>query len=58
MSISNKFGVYQVTIKKVDDNKLEGTALVNASGDIIKEEAKIVALFKGTVYRTSKNWFE
>jgi len=38
MSLSNKIGIYQVTIKNQDD--------------------KIVALFKGTVYRTSKNWFE
>ena len=36
MSLSNKFGVYQITIKNQDD--------------------KTVALFKGTVYRTSKEW--
>ena len=38
MSLSNKFGIYKVTIKDQDNN--------------------IVALFKGTVYRTSKKWFE
>ncbi len=38
MNLSNKIGIYQVTIKNQ------------------KEET--VALFKGTVYRTSKNWFE
>ncbi len=38
LSLSNKIGIYQVTIKNQDD--------------------KIAALFKGTVYRTSKNWFE
>ena len=38
MSLSNKFGIYQVTIKNQDNN--------------------IVALFKGSVYRTSKKWFE
>ncbi len=38
VSLSNKIGIYQVTIKDQND--------------------KIVALFKGTVYRTSKNWFE
>ena len=38
MSLSNKIGVYQVTIKNQND--------------------KVVALFKGTVYRTSKEWFE
>lgn len=36
MSLSNKIGVYQITIKNQDD--------------------KTVALFKGTVYRTSKDW--
>ncbi len=38
MSLSNKVGIYQVTIKNQQD--------------------KIVALFKGTVYRTSKNIVE
>jgi acyl-CoA thioesterase len=38
MSLSNKIGVYQITVKNQND--------------------KVVALFKGTVYRTSKNWFE
>jgi acyl-CoA thioesterase len=38
MSLSNKIGVYHVTIKNQND--------------------KVVALFKGTVYRTSKEWFE
>jgi acyl-CoA thioesterase len=36
MSLSNKTGVYQITITNQED--------------------KTVALFKGTVYRTSKNW--
>ncbi len=36
MSLSNKIGIYQITIS-------------NQNGDT-------VALFKGTVYRTSKNW--
>lgn len=36
MSISNKIGVYQITITNQED--------------------KTVALFKGTVYRTSKDW--
>lgn len=36
MSLSNKVGVYHVTIKNQQD--------------------KVVALFKGTVYRTSKEW--
>jgi acyl-CoA thioesterase len=36
MSLSNKIGVYQITITNKED--------------------KTVALFKGTVYRTSKNW--
>ena len=36
MSLSNKIGVYQITITNQDN--------------------KIVALFKGTVYRTSKDW--
>ncbi|MEO6883953.1 MAG: GxxExxY protein [Bacteroidia bacterium] len=36
MSLSNKIGIYQITIKNQDK--------------------KIVALFKGTVYRTSKDW--
>ena len=36
MSLSNKIGVYQITITNQED--------------------KTVALFKGTVYRTSKNW--
>ena len=36
MSLSNKIGVYQITITNQD--------------------AKTVALFKGTVYRTSKDW--
>jgi len=36
MSLSNKIGVYQITITNQDD--------------------KTVALFKGTVYRTSKDW--
>lgn len=36
MSISNKIGVYHVTIKNQRD--------------------EVVALFKGTVYRTSKEW--
>jgi acyl-CoA thioesterase len=37
MSLSNKVGVYHVTVKNQND--------------------KVVALFKGTVYRTSKEWF-
>ncbi len=37
MSLSNKIGVYHVTVKNQND--------------------KIVALFKGTVYRTEKEWF-
>lgn len=37
ISLSNKIGIYHVTIKNQNE--------------------KIVALFKGTVYRTSKNWF-
>ena len=36
MSLSNKIGVYQITITNQDD--------------------KTIALFKGTVYRTSKDW--
>jgi len=36
MSLSNKIGVYHITIKNQND--------------------KVVALFKGTVYRTSKEW--
>ncbi len=36
VSLSNKIGIYQVTIKNQND--------------------KMVALFKGTVYRTSKEW--
>ena len=36
ISLSNKIGVYQITITNQDD--------------------KTVALFKGTVYRTSKDW--
>jgi len=36
VSISNKIGIYNITIKNQDE--------------------KIVALFKGTVYRTSKDW--
>ena len=36
MSISNKIGVYHITIRRQDE--------------------KVVALFKGTVYRTSKDW--
>ena len=36
MSLSNKIGVYQITITNQND--------------------KTVALFKGTVYRTSKDW--
>ena len=36
MSLSNKIGVYQITITNQED--------------------KTVALFKGTVYRTSKDW--
>lgn len=38
ISISNKIGIYQITIRN--------------------QEEKLVALFKGTVYRTGKNWFE
>ncbi|MDQ3047241.1 MAG: hotdog fold thioesterase [Bacteroidota bacterium] len=38
MSLSNKIGVYHVTVKNQND--------------------KVVALFKGTVYRMEKNWFE
>ena len=38
MSLSNKIGIYQVTVKNQNE--------------------KVVALFKGTVYRTSKIWFE
>ena len=38
MSLSNKIGIYKVTIKN--------------------QHSKIVALFKGTVYRTDKNLFE
>lgn len=38
ISLSNKIGIYQVTITN--------------------QENKTVALFKGTVYRTSKSWFE
>lgn len=38
VSLSNKIGIYQVTIKDQNGEK--------------------VALFKGTVYRTSKHWFE
>lgn len=36
MSLSNKIGIYQITIQN--------------------QEGKTVALFKGTVYRTSKDW--
>tara|TARA_B110000046_G_scaffold114855_1_gene122038 strand:+ start:2276 stop:2704 length:429 start_codon:yes stop_codon:yes gene_type:complete len=36
MSLSNKIGVYHITIKN--------------------QNQKVVALFKGTVYRTSKEW--
>ena len=36
MSLSNKIGIYQITITNQED--------------------KTVALFKGTVYRTSKDW--
>lgn len=38
VSLSNKIGVYHITIKNQQDI--------------------VVALFKGTVYRTSKDWFE
>lgn len=38
ISLSNKIGIYYITVKNQDD--------------------KVVALFKGTVYRTSKIWFE
>src|ERR1041385_3758756 len=37
MSLSNKVGVYHITVRNQHD--------------------KVVALFKGTVYRTSKEWF-
>lgn len=37
-SLSNKIGIYQVTIKN--------------------QKEELVALFKGTVYRTNKSWFE
>lgn len=37
MSLSNKIGVYQITVKN--------------------QKEEIVALFKGTVYRTGKEWF-
>lgn len=37
MSLSNKVGVYHVTVTNQNNN--------------------VVALFKGTVYRTSKEWF-
>jgi acyl-CoA thioesterase len=37
MSLSNKIGVYQITVTNQED--------------------KVVALFKGTVYRTDKEWF-
>jgi len=37
LSISNKIAVYEVTVRK--------------------EDQQVVALFKGTVYRTSKEWF-
>lgn len=37
MSLSNKIGVYQITVKNQKD--------------------ETVALFKGTVYRTGKEWF-
>ncbi len=37
LSLSNKIGIYEVTVSK--------------------EDQQIVALFKGTVYRTSKEWF-
>lgn len=37
LSLSNKIGIYQITVK-------------NQNGDV-------VALFKGTAYRTSKEWF-
>jgi len=36
-SLSNKIGVYHITVKNQDD--------------------EVVALFKGTVYRTGKEWF-
>ena len=36
MSLSNKIGVYHITIRNQDK--------------------KVVALFKGTVYRTGKEW--
>ncbi|HLG02583.1 MAG TPA: hydroxyphenylacetyl-CoA thioesterase PaaI [Bacteroidia bacterium] len=36
-SLSNKIGIYEVTVKNQDE--------------------KLVALFKGTVYRTGKDWF-
>jgi len=36
INLTNKIGIYQITIKNQDD--------------------KTVALFKGTVYRTSKEW--
>ena len=38
LSLSNKIGIYQVTVKNQNE--------------------KVVALFKGTVYRTCKIWFE
>ncbi len=37
MSLSNKIGVYHISVKNQND--------------------KVVALFKGTVYRTGKDWF-
>ena len=38
MSLSNKIGVYHITVKNQNE--------------------KVVALFKGTVYRTEKEWFQ
>ena len=57
ISLSNKIGIYQVTIKKVTNNKSERIYETGSDPDRKKPQDKIVALFKGTVYRTSKEWF-
>lgn len=53
VSLSNKIGMYQVTIRKVTNNEL---LRIYEAGDPKNSNDIIVALFKGTVYRTSKEW--
>ncbi|MES2285187.1 MAG: GxxExxY protein [Bacteroidota bacterium] len=56
VNISNKIGIYQVTIKKVTNNESERIYETGRGTDKKNKNDTIVALFKGTVYRTSKEW--